>query len=38
MEDFIYDIKNTADTWDYDMLGHYWKMEEDGLTCISCMD
>ena len=38
MEDFIYDIKNTTDTWDYDMLGHYWKMEEDGLTCISCMD
>ncbi|MDG2139520.1 MAG: hypothetical protein P8J77_04910, partial [Flavobacteriales bacterium] len=38
MEDFIYDIKNTTDTWDYDMLGHYWEMEEEGLTCISCKD
>ena len=38
MEDLIYDIKNTTDTWDYDMLGHYWKMEKEGLTCISCED
>jgi len=38
MEDLIYDIKNTTDTWDYDMLGHYWKMEKEGLTCISCGD
>lgn len=38
LEDIIYDIKNTTDTWDYDMLGHYWKMEKEGLTCISCED
>ena len=22
--------------WDEDMLGHYWKMEKNGLTCLSC--
>ena len=36
MEDLIYDIKNQENMWDYDMLGHYWKMEKDGLTCINC--
>ena len=36
MEDLIYDIKNTQNIWDYDMLGHYWKMEIDGLTCVNC--
>ena len=36
MEDLIYDIKNQENMWDYDMLGHYWKMEKEGLTCISC--
>jgi len=34
--DLIYDIKNQENMWDYDMLGHYWKMEKDGLSCISC--
>ena len=36
MEDLIYDIKNQENMWDYDMLGHYWKMEKEGLSCISC--
>ena len=36
MEDLIHDIKNTQNMWDYDMLGHYWKMEADGLTCENC--
>ena len=36
LNDMIYDIQNTDDMWDYDMLGHYWKMEKEGLTCISC--
>ena len=36
LEDLIYDIKNQENMWDYDMLGHYWKMEKDGLTCINC--
>ena len=22
--------------WDEDMLGHYWKMEKNGLTCLRC--
>ena len=38
LEDLIYDIKNVHNMWDYDMLGHYWKMEEEGLSCISCED
>ena len=38
LEDLIYDIKNVHNIWDYDMLGQYWKMEEEGLTCISCKD
>ncbi|MBC8265530.1 MAG: PspC domain-containing protein [Flavobacteriales bacterium] len=36
IEDLIYDIKNQENMWDYDMLGHYWKMEKEGLSCISC--
>ena len=36
LNDLIYDIKNQENMWDYDMLGHYWKMEKEGLTCISC--
>jgi hypothetical protein len=38
MEDLIYDIKNQENMWDYDMLGHYWKMEKEGLTCINCRE
>jgi len=38
LEDLIYDIKNQENMWDYDMLGHYWKMEKEGLSCISCED
>ena len=36
LEDLIYDINNVHSMWDYDMLGHYWKMEKEGLSCISC--
>jgi phage shock protein PspC (stress-responsive transcriptional regulator) len=36
LEDLLYDIKNVHNMWDYDMLGHYWKMEKEGLSCISC--
>jgi phage shock protein PspC (stress-responsive transcriptional regulator) len=36
LEDLIYDIKNVHNMWDYDMLGNYWRMEKEGLTCISC--
>jgi len=36
LEDLLYDIKNVHNMWDYDMLGHYWEMKKEGLTCISC--
>jgi hypothetical protein len=29
----IYDIKNVTNTYDSDMLGHYWTMTMDGLAC-----
>ncbi len=38
LKNIIYDVKNVQDMWDYDMLGHYWKMEKEGLTCVSCND
>ena len=30
----IYDIKNIHDTYDADMLGHYWIMTKDGLAAL----
>lgn len=36
MENIIYDIKNTTNTFDGDMVGHYWKMTSEGLACLSC--
>ena len=30
------DIPNVTNTYDPDMVGHYWKMEVDGLTCLDC--
>jgi phage shock protein PspC (stress-responsive transcriptional regulator) len=36
MEKIIYDIKNTTNTFDYDMIGHYWQMTPEGLTCLDC--
>lgn len=36
-ENIIYDIRNSSGTLDTDMLGHYWKMKEEGLTCIDCL-
>jgi phage shock protein PspC (stress-responsive transcriptional regulator) len=38
MEDIIYDVKNITNTFDGDMIGHYWKMTSEGLACISCHD
>lgn len=32
----IYDIKNTDDIWDYDMVGHQWTMTAKGLECVDC--
>jgi hypothetical protein len=36
MEKIIYDIKNTTNTFDHDMIGHYWTMTAEGLTCNDC--
>lgn len=33
IEPIIYDIKNVTNTYDSDMLGHYWTMTMDGLAC-----
>jgi hypothetical protein len=32
MVDIIYDIENTTNTWDGDMIGKYWEMKPKGLT------
>lgn len=33
---YIYDIENTMNIFDSDMLGHRWKMTEAGLMCVDC--
>jgi len=30
----IYDIHNVTNTYDGDMVGHYWQMTEEGLKCL----
>ncbi len=32
-DEIIYDIENTTNTWDHDMVGHYWQMTPKGLKC-----
>jgi phage shock protein PspC (stress-responsive transcriptional regulator) len=32
----IWDVENTTNTWDGDMLQRRWKMTRDGLACIDC--
>jgi phage shock protein PspC (stress-responsive transcriptional regulator) len=36
MTRIIYDIKNTTNTYDDDMVGLTWTMTPEGLTCIGC--
>lgn len=36
MEQIIYDVRNTSNTLDYDMVGKTWTMTKDGLTCVEC--
>ncbi len=36
LEEIIYDVKNTTNTFDSDMIGHYWKMTAEGLACLDC--
>ena len=33
---FLYDISNIQDLYDRDMAKHYFKMTEEGLTCLDC--
>src|SRR5690554_2387151 len=35
-ERIIYDIKNASNTYDGDMIGHYWTMTKSGLKCTDC--
>lgn len=30
------DIPNITNTYDPEMVGHFWRMEEDGLSCLDC--
>lgn len=34
--DIVYDIKNRTNTYDGKMIGHTWKMTDDGLQCTDC--
>ena len=36
LDDMLSDVSNVTDTWDWDMLGHEWKMTKDGLECNQC--
>ncbi|MCB9191442.1 MAG: PspC domain-containing protein [Flavobacteriales bacterium] len=36
LERIIYDIDNTTNTYDGDMIGRRWIMTPDGLTCVDC--
>ncbi len=36
MEQIIYDVRNTTNTLDYDMVGKTWTMMKEGLECGEC--
>lgn len=36
LENMLDDVSNVTDTWDWDMLGHEWRMTKDGLECNQC--
>lgn len=36
LDNMLDDVSNVTDTWDWDMLGHEWKMTKDGLECNQC--
>ena len=35
---FLYDVDNTQNIYDRDMAKHYFKMTENGLTCLDCKE
>ncbi|HXB40270.1 MAG TPA: PspC domain-containing protein [Bacteroidia bacterium] len=36
MKYLLYDVDNTNEIFDQEMIGKYWKMTENGLTCLNC--
>ncbi|MEO6169146.1 MAG: hypothetical protein ABIO46_05305, partial [Chitinophagales bacterium] len=36
LERMLDNVSNVTDTWDWDMLGHEWKMTKNGLECNQC--
>ena len=32
----MYNIPNVTNTYDPEMVGHYWQMNHEGLTCLDC--
>lgn len=34
--DYLYDVDNLQNMWDYDMAGKLWHMTEEGLSCDGC--
>jgi phage shock protein PspC (stress-responsive transcriptional regulator) len=35
LKNIVWDVKNTSDTYDYDMVNKYWTMKSDGLTLVN---
>ncbi len=38
MVKIIYDIDNVHNMWDHDMVNHRWKMTDEGLRCMDCIN
>lgn len=36
LKHLLYDVDNTDEIFDEDMVGIYWKMTDNGLTCLNC--
>jgi phage shock protein PspC (stress-responsive transcriptional regulator) len=36
MKKLLYDVDNTNEYFDEEMVGKYWKMTDNGLTCLNC--
>jgi len=36
LQHLLYDVDNTNEYYDGDMVGKYWKMTDNGLTCLNC--
>lgn len=36
LQHLLYDVDNTNEYYDEDMIGKYWKMTDNGLTCLNC--